>query len=135
LFSLITKLNREFHHIDSASRLAIEGLTIEIIAEAARSSVSTVKRREPDWLKRAVELLHSSFFDNLTLENIGLQVGVHPVHLATVFRQKFNCTVGEYTRRLKIEYACRQISSGELPLSEIALKRWFRRSKSFFQGV
>jgi AraC family transcriptional regulator len=131
LFSLITKLNREFHYIDSASHLAIEGLTIEIIAEAARSSVSTVERREPDWLNRAVELLHSSFFDNLTLENIGLQVGVHPVHLATVFRQKFNCTVGEYTRRLKIEYACRQISSGELPLSEIALNAGFGDQSHF----
>lgn len=128
---LITKLNREFHYMDNASALAIEGLTIEIMAQAARNSVSLVERKEPRWLKRVVELLHSSFAENLTLEHIGLQAGVHPVYLATVFRQKYNCTIGEYTRRLKIEYACRQIKSGELPLVEIALSAGFGDQSHF----
>lgn len=131
LSNLVTKLNREFHFMDGASPLAIEGLTIEIMAQAARNSVSAVERREPRWLKRVVELLHSSFSENLTLEDIGLQVGVHPVYLATVFRQKFNCTIGEYTRRLKIEYACQQISNGELPLVEIALSAGFGDQSHF----
>ena len=131
LSHLITKLNREFHHTDSASHLIIEGLTIEIIARAARNSVSTNERKEPAWLKRVIELLHGSFFENLTLEHIALQAGIHPVHLATVFRQKFNCTVGEYTRQLKIEYSCRQISSGKLPLSAIALNAGFGDQSHF----
>lgn len=125
LSHLITKLNREFHHLDNASHLAIEGLTIEILAQAARSSAATFKEKEPRWLKQVIELLHSNFSENLTLEDIGLQVGVHPVHLATVFRRKYNCTIGEYTRRLKIEYACLQISSGKQTLVEIALKTGF----------
>ncbi len=131
LSHLITKLNREFHYMDSTSHLVIEGLTIEIIAQAARNSVLAVERKEPVWLKRVIELLHGSFFENLTLEKIGLQVGIHPVHLATIFRQKFNCTVGEYTRRLKIEYACRQISSGKLPFIEIALNAGFGDQSHF----
>ncbi len=131
LSHLVTKLNREFHYLDGASDLAIEGLTIEIIAQAARNSISTVERKEPNWLKRVIELLHSSFFENLTLEDIGLQVGVHPVHLAIVFRQKYNCTIGEYTRRLKIEYACRQISSGKHTLVEIALNAGFGDQSHF----
>jgi len=131
LSHLITKLNREFHHTDSASHLIIEGLTIEIIARAARNFVSANERKEPAWLKRVIELLHGSFFENLTLEHIALQAGIHPVHLATVFRQKFNCTVGEYTRRLKIEYSCGQISSGKLPLSAIALNAGFSDQSHF----
>jgi AraC family transcriptional regulator len=131
LSQLITRLNREFHYMDSASQLAIEGLTIEIMAQAARNSISTIEKKEPQWLKRVVELLHSNFLENLTLEDISLQAGVHPVHLATVFRQKFNCTIGEYTRRLKIEFACRQISSGEFPLIEIALNAGFGDQSHF----
>jgi AraC family transcriptional regulator len=132
LFSnLLTKLNYEFHLTDQASYLAIEGLTIEIMAQAARSSISTVKKREPRWLKQVIELLHNSFFENLTLDGISLQVGVHPVYLATVFRQNFNCTIGEYTRRLKIEYACSQISRGELSLVEIALNAGFGDQSHF----
>lgn len=131
LSHLITKLNREFHHMDGASHLAIEGLTIEILAQAARNSVSTFKGKEPRWLKQVIELLNNSFFENLSLEDIGLQVGIHPVHLATVFRQKYNCTIGEYTRRLKIKYACREISSGEFPLSSIGLNAGFGDQSHF----
>lgn len=131
LSHLITKLNREFHHIDNASNLAIEGLILEILAQAARNSVSIFERKEPRWLKQVIELLHNSFFENLTLEDIGLQVEIHPVHLATVFRQKYHCTIGEYTRRLKIEYACRLISSGELSLSAIASNAGFADQSHF----
>jgi AraC family transcriptional regulator len=131
LSHLVTKLNREFHYMDGASPLAIEGLILEIMAQAARDSVSVVERKEPRWLKRVIELLHGSFFENLTLDEIGLQAGVHPVYLATIFRQKFNCTIGEYTRRLKIEFACQQISNGELPLVEIALNAGFGDQSHF----
>lgn len=131
LSQLVTKLNREFHYTDSASQLVIEGLTLEIIAQAARNSVSAVEKKEPKWLKRVIELLDSSFFENLTLEAIGLEAGIHPVHLATVFRQKYNCTIGEYTRRLKIQYACRQIESGKLSMIEIALNAGFGDQSHF----
>lgn len=131
LSHLVTKLNFEFHHLDGASHLAIEGLTLEIIAQAARNSISVLEKKEPHWLKRVLELLHSNFSENLILEDIGLQVGIHPVHLATVFRQKYNCTIGEYTRRLKIEYACHQVSNGEHTLVEIALRAGFGDQSHF----
>jgi AraC family transcriptional regulator len=52
-------------------------------------------------------------------------VGVHPVHLASTFRQHYRCTIGEYVRHLRIEFACRMISSSEASLADIALAAGF----------
>jgi len=52
-------------------------------------------------------------------------VGIHPVHLAREFRRHYQCTIGEYVRRLKVEYACLQISVSEASLHQIALAAGF----------
>jgi len=108
-----------------------EHLTLEIMAETARHSAQSVEQTIPHWLRRAKDLLHARFNENLTLEQIAREVGVHPVHLASVFRQKYHCTVGEYTRQLKIDYACREIAKGETPLAIIALEAGFANQGHF----
>ena len=117
--------------MDTAASLIIEGLTLEIMAETARHSAQSIERTIPTWLKRAKELLRERFAENLTLEQIASEVGIHPVHLASVFRRKYHCTVGEYIRQLRIEYACREIEKGELPLAIIALEAGFANQGHF----
>lgn len=128
---LSERLVKEVHRMDTAASLIIEGLTLEIMAETARHSAQKVERTIPYWLKRAKDLLHARFAENLTLEQIASEVGVHPIHLASVFRQKYQCTVGEYIRGLRIEYACREIERGELPLALIALEAGFANQGHF----
>jgi len=81
---LAMKLYREFREMDEVSALAIEGLTLEMIAAATRS----FKREAgttPTWLKRARELLHAHFAERLTLSYVATSIGVHPTHLAREF--------------------------------------------------
>lgn len=134
---LTARVNREFHRMDAASSLIIEGLTLEIMAETARFAAAeaaadeNTERRIPYWLKQTKEILHAGFSQNLTLKQIAEQVGVHPVHLASVFRQKYHCTVGEYIRALRIDYACREIAKGESALATIALEAGFANQSHF----
>jgi len=128
---LVTRLNREFNQMDTASSLIIEGLTLELLAGAARNSSQYAERAIPFWLKQAQDIIHARFCENLTLEQIASAVKIHPVHLASVFRQKYHCTVGEYIRRLRIEYACREISKGKTPLAIIALEAGFANQGHF----
>ncbi|HEY0098714.1 MAG TPA: AraC family transcriptional regulator [Pyrinomonadaceae bacterium] len=128
---LSQRLVREVQRMDTAASLIIEGLTLEIMAETARHSAQNVERTVPYWLKQAKDLIHARFAENLTLEQIASEVGVHPIHLASVFRQKYLCTVGEYIRGLRIEYACREIERGELPLALIALEAGFANQGHF----
>lgn len=122
---LFAKLNREFHLTDRASALAIEGIIYEMMADASRQSAKFSERNIPRWLKQARELISENFVDNLTLDQIAAQVGVHPVYFASVFKQKYGCTVGEFIRRLRIEYACGEIGRGEFSLADIASEAGF----------
>lgn len=128
---LSARLVREVHQMGTAAGLIIEGLTLEIMAETARHAAQNVEGAIPHWLRRAKEFLHARFTENLTLEQIAAEVGVHPIHLASVFRQKYHCTVGEYIRGLRIEYARREIEKGELPLAIIAVAAGFANQGHF----
>ncbi len=124
LAHLATKLYREFREMDEVSALAIEGLTLEIIAEATRSFKRETGTTRT-WLKRAQELLHAHFAERLTLSYVAATVGVHPTHLAREFHKHHNLTIGEYVRQLRIEFACHELSSSVKPISEIALAAGF----------
>jgi len=124
LTRLCARLNSEFHKTDSAAKLAIEGLALELLAEAARQP-STGIGAAPLWLRQAREMIVEHFSETLKLTQIAQEVGVHPVYLATAFRQRFGVTVGEFVRRLRIEHACAELIKGDLPLAAIALHAGF----------
>jgi AraC family transcriptional regulator len=50
---------------------------------------------------------------------------VHPVHLAQTFHKTYRCTVGDYVRKLRIEYACRELATSTKPIVDIALAAGF----------
>ena len=118
---LVMRLYREFRNTDNLSPLVIEGLILEIMAESARHAVKETARIPARWLEAAREILHQNFSHHLKLQEIAEAVGVHPVHLAREFRRFHRCTVGEYVRRRRIEFACHQMVESDASISEIAL--------------
>ena len=125
------KIYQEFRRMDSASGLAIEGLIFEILAEAARSRISTGEKKSPRWLKQVRDFLHANFTESIILEDVARIADVHPVHLARVFRRKYNCTIGEYVRRQRIEFASQRVSASTDSLTEIALAAGFTDQSHF----
>jgi AraC family transcriptional regulator len=125
LSGLLLKLYNEFKRMDEASPLAIEGLAMELFAEVSRNQARVKDRNAPRWLEKAREILHERFSDHLRLETISREVGVHPVHLAREFRRHYCYTVGEYTRKLRVERACLELSSTNAKLLDIALAAGF----------
>ena len=123
-FALMTQLYKEFLEPDDVTPLAIEGLILEVLAEASRSLFKS-DLGCPAWLKRAQEFLHSSFNNTFTLSDVATAARVHPGYLAREFRRRHRITLGEYTRRLRIEAACRALSTTDAPLSEIAASLGF----------
>jgi AraC family transcriptional regulator len=128
---LTLKLYGEAWRGDSASSLAIEGLALEILAELSLADAHFAEGKPPQWLNQARELLHARFADNLTHDEVAENAGVHPVYLATLFRRHFRCTIGEYIRRLRIEFAARQIAGSDRSLCEIALAAGFSDQSHF----
>lgn len=118
------RLYREFQQPDETSPIAIEGLTLEMIAAMARCHGPT-KKEAPSWLREARELINAHYLESLTVSSIAKTVGVHPVHLARTFRATFHSSIGEYIRGLRIQFACEEISSTNLPLVQIAARAGF----------
>ena len=131
LSGLMMKLYREFRERDNASPLAIEGLTLELLAEVSRHQVGSRDKQAPPWLERAVEMLRERFAERLTISEVAMSVGVHPVHLAREFRRFKRCTMGEYIRQLRIERACHQLHNLEEPLAAIAVGAGFSDQSHF----
>ena len=119
------KLYKEFALTDGASKLVIEGLMLEMVGEASRRGPVDAVGRRPRWLRQAKELLSERFAERLTLADVAQTVGVHPVHLAQTFHKSYRCTVGDYVRQLRIEYACHELATSELPIVTIALAAGF----------
>jgi thioredoxin reductase len=82
LSGLMMKAYDEFRHPDSASPVAIQGLTMELLAAVSRDNAKLSDRRPQRWLARAEEFLRESFAGHVTLAQVASAAGVHPVHLA-----------------------------------------------------
>ncbi len=122
---LMLRLSQELRQWDEASPLAIEGLVLEVLAAATRGSVLHKVREPPRWLPRIRDLLHARFMENLTPEEVARAARVHPTHLMRVFRQFHGCSLGEYVRRRRIEFACGRLTATDAPLVEVALAAGF----------
>ena len=122
----VLRIRKEMRVMDTASMLAIEALTLELIVELSRNSLLRTERKLPVWLTRAKQMLHEHSSESITLSEVAQQVDIHPVHLAREFRRFYGCTLGEYLRGLRIQHACRELSSSDMPLVEIALAAEFR---------
>ena len=128
---LALRMYGEVMREDAASSLSIEGLALEILAELARLEAEGKEKTPPQWLRQARDLLHARLEENLTHDEVARDVGVHPVYLATTFRRYFRCTIGDYIRRLRIEFAAGQIANSGRSLCEIGLAAGFSDQSHF----
>lgn len=124
------RLHEELTHPDEMSPLAIESLTMSILVDSARAERRSAVRG-PSWLRRVKERIQDHFAARVTLEELGAEAGVHPVHLATTFRRFYGVTVASYLRQLRIEYACRELLGSDAPLADIALAAGFADQSHF----
>jgi AraC family transcriptional regulator len=88
-------------------------------APAGRSTV-------PGWAHQAYEAVMDLAQDShLRIADLAASLGVHPVHLARVFRQAWGCSPGELLRWRRVEQAGGLLRRRELSLAEVALRAGF----------
>ena len=87
----------------------------------------------PEWLVRAKCVLRAQFSEQVSLSVIAAEVGVHRVHLAREFRKYHGLTVGEYLRRVRIAFACRQLLTTHDPTATIASAAGFADQSHFIR--
>lgn len=124
LTDLFLRLHREHCHPDELTSLVVEALAVEMISEVARWRRFN-DRQPPPWLLRARDFLEAHFSDAVRLAMIAEAVDMHPTHLAREFRKHFECTIGDYIRRRRVDYVRRQLEISDASLVDIALAAGF----------
>lgn len=124
------RLAGELRARDTAWDLAAEGLLLELLAALARR-LRPRSSRPPRWLGSVLEVLHESPRDQPALSEVAARVGVHPSHLARVFREHQGETIGSYVRRLRLEWAAAQLVSTDSCIATIAAEAGFTDQSHF----
>ncbi len=126
------RINCEVQSPDDFSPLAVEGLVLELLVHAARRQARQEENLgRPPWLYQAQAYLHEQFSSNVRIGDLATTVGVHPVHLARVFREQLGYSPGEYLRRLRLEWAATQLTVTEQAIGDVALAAGFADQSHF----
>ena len=129
--ALTIQLYNELRAGDNISILTIEGLILETLGAASRQHTRCVSSSEPLWLRRVRDLIHCHFAENISLTSLAISVEVHPAHLSRTFRKHYGCSVGDYVRRIRLDYAAQQLAATDTPLVEIAAAAGFYDQSHF----
>jgi AraC family transcriptional regulator len=129
---LAWRLAAELRATDAAAPMAAEGFALEILAATAReAAIDRRVGRPPRWLGAAEEFLRARIGDCVGLSELADAVGVNAAHLARVFRARYGTSVGEYGRRLRLDWAAAEIARDDRPIAEIATEAGFADQSHF----
>jgi AraC family transcriptional regulator len=118
----------------AADPLIVEGHIFEAHVLEMLGAIAGLELPEmtaPRWLGRVKDRLHEGFREPLRMRDLAREAGVHPVHLARVFRRIEKRTPGEYQQGLQVRAACELLRDPEWPLAVIAAECGFADQSHF----
>jgi len=130
LLWLAMKMFRELQGTAEVDDLWVESQLIEMLTHVARMRRDNVAQ-PPSWLGRVIAKLAAEYCEQLTLDELGREAGVHPVHLSRVFRKFVGDGIGDYVHRLRIRAACEKMLATENSMAEISLAVGFADQSHF----
>lgn len=113
--------------IDGASSLTLEARALQLhaLVSPLSSDEARTATSPPRWLTRAVEMIFTSDDPELSVARVAVDAGVHPVHLARVFRRFLGCSPGDYLRGRRLERAAAMLGRGTASLADVAQSAGF----------
>jgi AraC family transcriptional regulator len=103
----------------------------EVNLEEEKFSPHPGQRKIPRWFVRIKERLHEEFRSCLRIAELARDAGIHPVHLARVFRQIEGRTPGDYQQHLQVRAACELLRDPRWTLAAIAAECGFADQSHF----
>ena len=120
------RIAREIRQPDSLSPVALEALALEMMVEAARlEPPPTAADAVSPWFRRAEAFVHENFRRAPRITDVAEVAGVHPAHLAAVFRDVYGVPLGTYLRRLRVEWVADRLVETDDPIGRLAYRAGF----------
>ncbi|AXT50698.1 AraC family transcriptional regulator [Aquimarina sp. BL5] len=128
--ALILKIQNELLVKGNHNHINLQTLLLELVSHQKQKTYT----EQPRWVILLNQLLNDSWNESISLQEIAIQVGAHPVTISKNFRKYFHCNLGEYRRKLKIEKSIDLIKNTQLSLSEIAFHCGFTDQSHFIRN-
>jgi AraC family transcriptional regulator len=129
-FDLAERVMAESRRADAFTPMALQGLTMELVAAFARQNDGPSGPVAPRWIVAVREAVRDATTETPSLSALGAMVDKHPVHVAREFRRQFGLSIGEFRRRRRLERAAELLQS-RIPLTEIAFRCGFASQSHF----
>jgi len=124
--AVIKNYDSHFTFIKLMNEIKIEGIQSSSTAEMLFVAFieNSINSKEdfvfPTWMLSVRDLLNDRWNENISLRELADKVNVHPTTISKNFKPFFQCTLGEYMRKLKVGRALGMLTSSEKSLTEIA---------------
>jgi len=123
---LILKIYKELLIDDDFSGCSIKLLLLELL-----SGDRQLPAQRPAWINMLEQVLNDRWNEVLSLQDLSAMVGVHPITISKHFSRYFNCTIGEYMRKLRINRAIALVKSSRTSLTDISYECGFADQSHF----
>lgn len=127
MFTFI-KLMKEAQINDIQSKNTIDMLFLSFMENALKSNDEI---QCPSWIKTLRNILNDRWNENISLKELSENINIHPTTISKHFSRYFHCTLGEYTRKLKVIHAIGFVHSSHYSLTEIAYMCGFSDQSHF----
>jgi AraC family transcriptional regulator len=109
---------------DGRDTMVMESMTWELLAAAAAPPCRLGD--PPGWVLCAYEAIVDRATEaRLEVGDVAAEIGVHPVHLARVFRAEWGCAPGELLRWRRVDRAADMLRRSDVSGAEIAARAGF----------
>lgn len=118
----LLKIYKECLAPDALTVPAIHALALAWLVSPLEEKASA---RVPPWAARLREIINDRWNEVISLKELSRLLGVHPVTISKKFPKLFGCTLGEYSRKIKLAKAVELIGGQEYPLADVAQRCGF----------
>lgn len=130
---LFYRLFRETKIDDDVSGLSIQTSLLEIFDRMLKKEDKR-RNEKPFWTKKLAEMLREEFAEKISLAKLAGELGIHPAHLSRDFSKHFQCSLGEYVRKIRVEKSLALLPEKRLSLTEIAYRCGFADQSHFLRS-
>jgi AraC family transcriptional regulator len=130
--SLFAALRREIPRQDAGTALVLEGIILEILGNLERAAHRPACERTIELL---TDFLHENHREKLTLHQLSRIFQTPAEQLCMAFRRQHACTIGEYQRELRLQYALTKLQLTDCSLIDIAFESGFFDQSHFSRAV
>lgn len=129
LTSLSRRIVGELRHSHPASRMAIEGLALQLLSVLIREKA--MEELKPEWLWEAVQWMRDHELESIGVKELSQRFGVHQAHFARMFKRAMHVTVAQFVRRLRIDRAAKLLGETDKGISQIGFDCGFSDQAHF----